>query len=466
MTQVAAQVVICGAGIAGVSVAYHLAVQHGLKDVMLVDERPPLSLTSANSAECYRNWWPGPGDGMVGLMNHSIDIMEQVARETGNAIRLNRRGYLYATADPAHIPAFIAAALEAASLGAGPLRLHGRYPGLEDLEGLSQYTAAPADGFEGQPTGADVILDPEVIQQYFPCLAQDTVAVVHARRAGWFNARDMGVYLLQRAREYGAKVVQARVEAVDVENHQVEAVRVQSADGPMTLQTHHFVDAAGPFLKAIGHLLGVDLPVYSELHTKAAFVDHLRLVPRDAPLLIWTDTQALMWNEDERIEFESSAETRWLLEQFPSGVHARPEGPADSPIVLVMWDYHTHSSEPLFPPKFDPVYPDVALRGLARMLPALKAYFERAPRPVVDGGYYTRTRENRPLIGPSPVRGAYVIGAFSGFGMMASCGAGELLAAHILGGELPHYSPAFSLERYEDKEYRRLLANWPSTGQL
>jgi glycine/D-amino acid oxidase-like deaminating enzyme len=80
-----ANVVICGAGIAGVSAAYHLALRHGLQNVVLVDERPPLTLTSDKSTECYRNWWPGPGDAMVSLMNRSIDLMEDLARESGNA---------------------------------------------------------------------------------------------------------------------------------------------------------------------------------------------------------------------------------------------------------------------------------------------------------------------------------------------------------------------------------------------
>src|SRR3972149_3636864 len=55
--------VVCGAGIAGISAAYHLCVTQGLGKVLLVDERPPLSLTSDKSTECYRNWWPGPGGG-------------------------------------------------------------------------------------------------------------------------------------------------------------------------------------------------------------------------------------------------------------------------------------------------------------------------------------------------------------------------------------------------------------------
>jgi len=49
---------------------------------------------------------------------------------------------------------------------------------------------------------------------------------------------------------------------------------------------------------------------------------------------------------------------------------------------------------------------------------------------------------------------------------MASCGAGELLAAHLTGSQLPLYAPAFSLERYQDSAYQKLLASWGETGQL
>ena len=68
-------IIICGAGIAGISAAYYLAVRRGIRDVLLIDERPPLSLTSDKSTECYRNWWPGPDGAMVEVMNHSIDLL-------------------------------------------------------------------------------------------------------------------------------------------------------------------------------------------------------------------------------------------------------------------------------------------------------------------------------------------------------------------------------------------------------
>src|SRR6266705_4989014 len=124
MERTTGEVVICGAGIAGVAAAYHLAVRRGVRDVVLVAERPPITLTRDKSAECYRNWWPGPGDDMVAVMNRSIDLLEELARESGNVFRLNRRGYLFATADPARVPRFVETADEAADLGAGPVRRH------------------------------------------------------------------------------------------------------------------------------------------------------------------------------------------------------------------------------------------------------------------------------------------------------------------------------------------------------
>ena len=60
MARSRAEVVICGAGIAGVAAAYHLAVRRGVKQVLLVDEREPLTLTSDKGTQAYRNWWPGP----------------------------------------------------------------------------------------------------------------------------------------------------------------------------------------------------------------------------------------------------------------------------------------------------------------------------------------------------------------------------------------------------------------------
>ena len=460
MTNATADVVICGAGIAGISAAYHLAVKHGIKSVALVDDQTPLSVTSDKSTECYRNWWPGPGDAMVSLMNRSIDILEDLANESDNRFQLNRRGYVFATADPARIEDFKRAAEEAAELGAGPVRYHKGQP--DD----SIYAPPPAQGFENQPTGSDLILDPVIIRKHFPYVSERAIALVHARRCGWLSAQQLGMYLLEQARECGARLLQARVEGVEVAGDRIESVRLSEGSSPGTISTRNFINAAGPFLKDVGQMVGIDLPVFSELHAKIAFRDSLGAVPRDTPMIIWADPTFLPWSAEERSAFAESEETKWLLGEFPPGIHVRPEGGSDSNILLMIWTYDTSPVEPVFPVTVEPHYPEIVLRGLATMIPAIKAYLDQIPRPSVDGGYYTKTRENRPLIGPLPIEGAYIIGALSGFGIMAACSAGELLTAHLTGSELPNYAPAFRLERYEDPEYQKLLENWTETGQL
>ena len=455
-----AEVAICGAGIAGISTAYHLAVAHGLSDVVLIDERPPLSLTSDKSTECYRNWWPGPGDAMVAMMNRSIDILETLARARGDPFNLTRRGYLFASADPARIEVFRAQGEEAAELGAGPLREHRGRP-------IDQpYVPAQTAGFEGQPTGADLITDPALIGQHFPYLSEATVAVLHARRAGWFGAQQLGQLMLETARSAGIRFMTGTVDQVELRDGRVEAVRLQTAQDPIRLAVRHFVNAAGPHLKRVGRLLGIELPVYSEMHAKVAFSDRLAAFPRSAPLLIWTDPQRLPWEDRERQLLEGDPASHHLLVEFPRGVHGRPDGPADSPVVLLLWTYHTDPVEPKFPLQFDPQQAEIGLRGRATMVPKLRGYFNSPPKPFIDGGYYTKTRENRPLIGPLPVEGSWVIGALSGYGLMASPACGELLATQIAGGELPGYARWFRLDRYADPEYQAMLANWGRSGQL
>jgi len=453
----AANAIICGAGIAGVATAYHLVLRHGVKGILLVDERAPLSLTSDKSTECYRNWWPGPGDAMVSLMNRSIDIMERLAEESGNIFRMNRRGYLYLSADPKRIPAFEQAAQEPSQLGAGPLRV---YRGSGDDP---TYTPSPPEGYKNLPSGADLILDPAIIQQHFPYLPDNVVAALHARRAGWFSAQQLGMYMFEQAREAGVEYINARVTGVDTLNNQIKAVHL--SDG-QKISTPIFINAAGPYAAKVAEMIGLELPILTELHLKAAFPDPLGVMPRQAPLLIWTDSQMLPWSDEERQFLEDEEDTRWLLADMPPGAHTRPEGSGDSDIMVLLWEYHTEVMNPVIPPPIDELYPEIALRGMAALLPRFEEYFERMPKPVIDGGYYTKTEENRPLISPLPVEGAYLIGALSGFGLMAGCGAGDLLAAHITGNKLPNYASAFNLQRYNDPEYQQLLENWSSDGQL
>jgi glycine/D-amino acid oxidase-like deaminating enzyme len=208
-----------------------------------------------------------------------------------------------------------------------------------------------------------------------------------------------------------------------------------------------FVLAVGPLLPEWAERLGLDVPIVNELHGKIAFDDKAGVIPRDAPLMIWNDAVDL-----------------GAFGRFPAGVHLRPRGIRT---VLGIWTYDAHIESATFPPAFASDYFDIVIRGLATMIPGLNAYYDQGSSAIVDGGYYCKTPDNRPLIGPTAIDGAYVLGALSGFGIMSSQGAAALLATHILDTPRPDYSAAFHPVRFSDQAYRSVLATLDAkSGQL
>ena len=250
--------------------------------------------------------------------------------------------------------------------------------------------------------------------------------------------------------------------AVSVDGDAVTAVHLANGE---EVRTPVFVNAAGPMLSRVARMLDVDLPVFSEVHIKVAFRDHRRVIPRNSPMMIWSDPQDLNWSAEE-VELLRGEGRADLLETMPAACHYRPEGGPDSDWVVALWEYHRLVQEPTWPLPADPVYPEAVMKGLTTMVPGLGAYLEHMPQPVVDGGYYTKTSENRPLVGPVGAEGAFVVGAFSGFGVMAAAAAGELAAKYVTGAELPAYAKAFAPSRYEDPDYLDEIERITDTGQI
>jgi glycine/D-amino acid oxidase-like deaminating enzyme len=454
------RVVVIGAGIAGVSTAHRLTVHHGVRDVIVVDEREPMSLTSRVGTQAYRNWWPGPDDTMVRFMNRSIDLLDELAARTGNAFGMNRRGYVFLTADPARIESFREQGRLLESLGAGSLREH---------EGGETYRASTgADGSrtgDGHPVeGADLVTSGAAVRAAFPFITPDVTAMLHARRCGWLDGAALGTRLIGEARHAGARLLRDCCIGFDVEAGRLRAVRLASGN---RLECDACVLAPGPMLPAVARMLGLELPVFNELHAKLTLPDPERAVPPDTPLMVWCDPQRLEWTEAERRSLAAEPGAASLPGELPAGVHFRIRDREDSQTLLVIWTFHPPVEEPRFPPSFPAWMAETLARGVARMVPALQDRRGRTRAEWVDGGYYCKTRENRPLIGRLPVEGGYVVGALSGFGLMASQAAAELAAAHVAGTTLPKYAEAFSPDRYRSAEYQaRLPALERAGGQL
>ena len=436
-----ADVVVIGAGIAGVSTAYHLAARHGVERVVLVDPRPPLTLTSDKSTECYRNWWPNAS--MVGLMNRSIDLLEEMSEESGDVFALKRPGYLFITANPETFEDMGRRAERTSAFGAGEVRYH---------PGPVPYGDA-SDGVD--------LLDQDQLRQHYPWITPDAVGAIEVRRAGYFSAQQLGAWMLERARANGTELVAAKVNGITVVNDAVTGVTL---DNGSTISAGKIVVAAGPMARAVAKLAAVDLPLESELHLKVTFRDHLHVIPRSAGMFIWADPQELDWSEEERAELEAIGRTD-VTGHMPIFCHGRPEGGAESSYFVALWEYHRDIMEPVWPIPDDELYPEVVMKGLTTMVPELAPYLDGLPEHTVDGGYYTKTRENRPLIGPCGPKGLHVVAGFSGFGVMVAAGAGDLAAHHITGETLPDYWPDFALSRYDRPGYLAEIETWES-GQL
>lgn len=430
------KIVVIGAGMGGVSAAYYLAVRHGASNVTLVDERDPLTLTSDKGTQGYRNWWPGPDNTMLRFISRSIDLMEQAADESNNLFRLNRRGYLFATATDAGVEDLRVSSSRVSSFGMGPVREH---------VNARTYAPAPADGYRDQPNGADLLIA-DAAHEAFPFLAKETRGALHVRRAGWMNAPAMGTWMFRQAISAGVTFVRDGVAQIDSSGGRVRSVQLESG---ARVDADCIVVAAGPKLHNVARLLGIDLSLHHELHAKVTFADTAGTIPRSAPFTIWNDPVKLGEH------------------QFPAGVHVRPvDGPRGNEIFAI-WTYHTEQCTPEWPPSFDAEYAQNCIRGLASMVPGLRAYTNISDFGFTDGGYYCKASDNRPLIGPLPIDGAYVLGALSGTGIMSSHAAGELLSMHVTGQSLPDYASAFLPSRFDDASYMDKVEAWGRmTGQL
>jgi glycine/D-amino acid oxidase-like deaminating enzyme len=451
-----ADVVVVGAGNVGIAAAYYLVHHHGVRDVVLIDARDPMSLTSAQSGENYRNWWPHPL--MTAFTNDSIDLLEKIAAATGNRINMTRRGYALVTrrSNPTDL-------IEELYRGYGTdadhlIRIH-------DRPDVMTYQPAVSAAWDAAPGGVDVLCEPAVIRQTFPGYAPDVRTVLHIRRAGSISGQQLGQFMLEAIRTAGGRLL--RGEVVAIEDTAPFMLAVDTSDGRVGLRAARLVNAAGPFLGDIAAMLGEDMPVSFVYQQKIAFEDRAGAIARTMPFTIDLDGQALSWSDEERAILAEDAATARLLAPMPGGIHCRPDGAESGTWIKLGWAFNDRAGDPHGRDPMDPQFPDIVLRAASRLHPTLKPYIGRLPRGARHyGGYYAMTRENWPLIGPMRTPGAFVAGALSGFGTMAACRTGAIAAAWVAGGNLPGYARALSSARYADGALMAELSALSSRGVL
>ena len=439
-------VAVIGAGSVGLAVAYYLVCNHGLSRVALIDPRAPMSLTSAQSGENYRNWWPHPV--MTAFTDHSISLMEAIDRETSGRLNITRGGYALVTrrAEPDDL---IADLERGYGPSTGRIRVRDRVGG-----GYAPPCRSP---WQQAPDGVDVLVNTALIRQTFPAFARDVTMAIHIRRAGSFSSQQLGQFMLETVKASGGVLVNGEVQSIASGGGFTLDVNAQGVS--MRVRAARVVNAAGPLVRRVAAMLGEDLPVKCVYQQKISFPDELGVVPRDMPFSIDLDSQTLAWSDADREVLAEDPSTRHLVEPIRGGIHCRPDGPVDGNRVKLGWAYNDSATDPLGEEPVDPQFPDTVLRGASRLHPRLAAYIGRLPRGAHHyGGYYTMTEENWPLIGPMRTPGAFMVAALSGFGSMAACAAGALSAAWVADAALPSYAAALSTARRSDASFMAELA--------
>ena len=455
MDRLDCNVAIVGAGITGIAVAYYLCVAHAVRDVVLIDPNPPMSFTSAQSGENYRNWWPHPV--MTAFTDDSIDLMEQVARDSGNRLNMTRRGYALATREN---PDALIAELHGGygADAAASIRLH-------SAGAADDYHFDPSAGWETSPDGVDVLCDQDLIRRAFPSYADDVSTVIHIRRAGDISGQQLGQYMLDCLRASGGRVIAGHVVSIDPSSGFL--LEMMGQDAIRQIRCERIVNAAGPFAGEIAGMVGVTLPVTNVFQQKIAFEDRAGVIPRRMPFSIDLDAQVIDWSDEESELLRQEPETAWLTEPMPGAIHCRPDGGENGRWIKLGWAYEQSPTQAEWEPQVDDHFPEIVLRGASRLIPGLKTYYGALPRQMTHyGGYYTMTDENWPLVGPMGVAGSYVAGALSGFGTMAACAAGSLCAKWLVGADLPDYAADLGLARYDDADLMADLADMQSKGVL
>ena len=435
------KVVVVGTGIVGIATAYYLAKHHGFCDITLVDALAPMAFTSAQSGENYRNWWPHPA--MVALTDHSIDLMEEIARDTDNRINMTRRGYALTTrtSDISHL---------ISQLHDGLGKNADRLLRFHERPSPASYQAFDSPDWTSAPDGVDILTNRDLIQHNFPHYDPEVQTVIHIRRAGDISGQQMGNCMLEYLKEVGVRRVTGKVRSVTSNNgFKLDLVH---SDVTSRIETDILVNAAGPFASEIADMLGRPLPVFNVLQQKIAFEDRKSAIPRKMPFSIDLDSQFIDWSEEEASLLRDDGECSWLADEMAGAIHCRPDGGDHGSWVKLGWAYNQSAAQATWAPELDPIFPEIVLRGAARLNPGLKSYYGNLPRNMHHyGGWYTMTEENWPLISPFGPDGSFVNCAMSGFGTMAACASGSLCADWIAGAKLPDYARAFSMARYDDK---------------
>ncbi|ALO97459.1 sarcosine oxidase subunit beta [Streptomyces hygroscopicus subsp. limoneus] len=350
-----AEVVIVGGGVTGTSIAWHLA-RAGVRDVVLVERDELAAGSTSKAAGGVRAQFSDELNIRLGA--RSLEAFGRFEEEVGQDIGLHRVGYLFLLSTPEQVAAFEAGVRLQNSLGV-PSRLltpeeARRLSPLIRTDGLLAAAYSPDDGH---------------------CTPE---AVVH----GYATA----------ARAHGARILRhTEVTGIELRGDTVTAVGTTLG----RIETGTVICAAGAWSRAVGAMVGVELPV-RPLRRQIAVTGPVPGLPPTLPMTI----------------------------DFTTSLYFHREGPG---LLLGM-------SDPDERPGFATDTHDRWIPRLAEAMRQRAPALLDAPRTGGWAGLYENTPDHNALIGEAPdvSRFLYATG-FSGHGFLQGPAVGEVIRDLYLG---------------------------------
>lgn len=221
-----ARVVIVGGGVAGCSIAYHLALK-GWNDVVVLDRGELTSGSTFHSAGLVGQLRSSVA--LTKMMMYGCELYGKLADETGQ--------------NPGWHPV-------------GSLRLASSNERMNELQrqtGWAQTFGLPME-----------LVTAKRAQELFPLLDMEGVqGAVWLPTDGYIDPSNLAYALATGARNRGVKfLTHTRVEQIDTERNRVSAVRTV----PGTIRCEYVVNAAGIWANEIGSLAGINVPVIPMAH--------------------------------------------------------------------------------------------------------------------------------------------------------------------------------------------------------
>ena len=354
-----ADVVVVGCGVIGTSVAYHLAKrQAGLKVLVLEKEKAPCTGSTPLSAGGIRAQFSSEVN--IRLSRYAIDFYERMAAELECHFEFEQAGYLFLTAEEATAAR------------------------MRENVALQTRLGVPVE-----------MLDPAGVKERWPFLeTSDLQLGTFCGTDGYADPHEATMGFYQACRRLGGVEFRLAcpVTGVGVEGGKV--THVETTHGKIA--TRWLINCAGPWLRELGLLAGVDLPAHP--------------------------VRRCLWNTEP---FPAIPGRIPLTVDMETGFYTRSESGG---LMLGL----ANKDEPAgFNSVLDDDWLPVVIEAAMKRIPII----EEAEIGRGWAGHYSVTPDHLPILGPVPdVEGFLITGGFSGHGFMHAPPAGLLMSEIVLDG--------------------------------